>query len=121
MESSHYRVVGTGRLPFAPQFFAIGETVRVKKRVCVRYVRVPATFAKDGHDRARLDTNPFPDAAGHNMPAEIEPTYDVRFRARDLWPDTSDEALESCSVFKVFGESRKCVRTHRTVDHDLCS
>jgi glyoxylase-like metal-dependent hydrolase (beta-lactamase superfamily II) len=47
---------------------------------------------------------PFPDAAGHNMQAEMEPTYDVRFRARDLWPDASDEALNRVAVFQSYLE-----------------
>jgi len=38
------------------------------------------------------------------MPAEMEPTYDVRFRASDLWPDTSDEALNHAAVFQSYLE-----------------
>jgi nitrile hydratase subunit beta len=38
------------------------------------------------------------------MPAEMEPTYDVRFRARDLWPDASDEALNHVAVFQSYLE-----------------
>jgi nitrile hydratase len=43
---------------------------------------------------------PFPDAAAHNMQASMEPTCDVRFRARDLWPDSCDEALNHVGVFQ---------------------
>jgi Nitrile hydratase beta subunit len=41
------------------------------------------------------------------MQAEMEPTYDVRFRARDLWPDTSDEALNHVAVFQSYLEKAK--------------
>jgi nitrile hydratase len=47
---------------------------------------------------------PFPDAAAHNMQAPPEPTYDVRFRARDLWPDSCDDALNHVGVFQSYLE-----------------
>src|SRR5262245_18573808 len=43
---------------------------------------------------------PFPDASGHSMQAPMEPTYDVRFRARDLWPESCDDALNHVAVFQ---------------------
>src|SRR3989442_9834137 len=53
--------LGPGRLPFAPQSFAIGETVHVRNEIVSGHVRVPALHSrKDGHDRARLHTNPVP-------------------------------------------------------------
>jgi nitrile hydratase len=47
---------------------------------------------------------PFPDAAGHGMQAPMEPTYDVRFRSRDLWPDNCDDALNHVGVFQSYLE-----------------
>jgi nitrile hydratase len=47
---------------------------------------------------------PFPDAAGHGMQASMEPTYDVRFRSRDLWPDACDDALNHVGVFQSYLE-----------------
>ncbi len=47
---------------------------------------------------------PFPDAAGHGMQAPAEPTYDVRFRSRDLWPDSCDDALNHVGVFQSYFE-----------------
>ncbi len=45
---------------------------------------------------------PFPDAAGHGMQASMEPTYDVRFRSRDLWSDSCDDALNHVGVFQSY-------------------
>src|SRR6266566_1385749 len=97
--------LGPGRLPFAPQSFAIGETVRVKNESVSGHVRAPAYIRGKTGTIVHVSTpTPFPDAAGHNTQAEIEPTYDVRFRARDLWPDTSDEALNHVAVFQSYLE-----------------
>jgi nitrile hydratase subunit beta len=97
--------LGPGRLPFAPQSFAIGETVRVKNEFVSGHVRVPAYIRGKTGTIVHVSTpTPFPDAAGHNMQAEMEPTYDVRFRASDLWPDTSDEALNHVAVFQSYLE-----------------
>jgi hypothetical protein len=79
--------------------------VRVKNECVSGHVRVPAYIRGKTGTIVHVSTpTPFPDAAGHNMPAEIEPTYDVRFRARDLWPDTSDEALNHVAVFQSYLE-----------------
>ncbi len=97
--------LGPGRLPFAPQSFAIGETVRVKNESVSGHVRVPAYIRGKTGTIVHVSTpTPFPDAAGHNMQAEMEPTYDVRFRASDLWLDTSDEALNHVAVFQSYLE-----------------
>jgi nitrile hydratase len=64
--------LGPGRLPFAPQSFAIGETVRVKNDCVSGHVRVPAYIRGKTGTIVHVSTpTPFPDAAGHNMPAEI--------------------------------------------------
>ena len=47
---------------------------------------------------------PFPDAAGHGMQAPMEPTYDIRFRARDLWPDSCNDAMNHVGVFQTYLE-----------------
>jgi hypothetical protein len=50
------------------------------------HVRVPAYIrGKTGTVVHISPATPFPDAAAHDMQAEMEPTYDVRFRSRDLW------------------------------------
>jgi nitrile hydratase len=35
---------------------------------------------------------PYPDAAAHGEYDFSEPTYDVRFKSRDLWPDGCEAA-----------------------------
>src|SRR5882672_12328251 len=106
MESSHCRgPLGPGRLPFAAQSFAIGETGCVKNEYVSGHVRVPAYIRGKTGTIVHVSTpTPFPGAAGHNMQAEMEPTYDVRFRASDLSPDTSDEALNHVAVFQSYLE-----------------
>ena len=47
---------------------------------------------------------PCPDTAGHGMQAPMEPTYDVRFRSRDLWLDSCDDALNHVGVFQSYLE-----------------
>src|SRR2546421_13061851 len=70
--------LGPGRLPFAPQSFAIGETVRVKNEFVSGHVRAPAYIRGRTGTIVHVSTpTPFPDAAGHNMQAEIESTYDA--------------------------------------------
>jgi nitrile hydratase subunit beta len=45
---------------------------------------------------------PFPDAHAHGVPADDEPTYDVRFASQDLWPDAADEAWVHVGVFQSY-------------------
>jgi hypothetical protein len=97
--------LGPGRLASAPQSFAIGETVRIRNEFVSGHVRVPAYVrGKTGTIVYVSAPAPFPDAAGHNMQAAMEPTYDVRFRSRDLWPDASDEVLNHVAVFQSYLE-----------------
>jgi nitrile hydratase subunit beta len=70
------------------QRFAAGERVRVRTGVVV----------------SESPPYPFPDAHAHGVPSEDEPTYDVRFRSQDLWPDSSDEALVHVGVFQSYLE-----------------
>jgi len=102
--------VEVGRVPRASQ------CLHGKTRSGAILVQLNVGFRSGGaHIRGKTGTivhvstpTPFPDAAGHNMQAEIEPTYDVRFRARDLWPDASDEALNHCiPYFKSYLEKVK--------------
>lgn len=97
--------IGPGRLAAQPQRFSIGEAVRVKNEFVPGHVRVPAYVrGKTGVVVGISPPYPFPDAAGHGMVAAMEPTYDVRFRARDLWPDSCDDALNHVGVFQSYLE-----------------
>lgn len=97
--------IGPGRLASPPQSFEIGETVKVKNDFVPGHVRMPAYIrGKTGTVVGISPPYPFPDAAAHNMQAAMEPTYDVRFRARDLWPDSCDDALNHVGVFQSYLE-----------------
>lgn len=97
--------LGAGRLAAAPQSFAVGETVRVKNEYVSGHVRMPGYIrGKTGVVVHITPPYPFPDAAGHNMQAALEPTYDVRFRSRDLWPESADEAFNHVGVFQSYLE-----------------
>ena len=97
--------ISPGRHAAAPQTFEIGETVRVKSEYVPGHVRMPAYIrGKTGVVVGISPAYPFPDAAAHNMQATIEPTYDVRFRARDLWADACDDALNHVGVFQSYLE-----------------
>lgn len=97
--------IGPGREASPPQSFAMGETVRVKNDYVSGHVRMPAYIrGKTGVVVGITPPYPFPDAAGHGMQASMEPTYDVRFRARDLWPDACDDALNHVGVFQSYLE-----------------
>jgi nitrile hydratase subunit beta len=97
--------IGPGRLPSPPQSFEIGEKVRVKNEFVSGHVRMPAYIrGKVGVVVRVSPLYPFPDAAGHSMQAPVEPTYDVRFRSQDLWPDSCDEALNHVGVFQSYLE-----------------
>ena len=97
--------IGPGRRAAAPQNFEIGETVRVKNEHVPGHVRMPGYIrGKTGVVVGITPSYPFPDAAGHGMQASVEPTYDVRFRARDLWPESCDDAMNHAGVFQSYLE-----------------
>ena len=97
--------IGPGRPAAPPQDFAIGDRVRVKDEHVPGHVRMPGYVrGKTGVVVGVTPPYPFPDAAAHNMQATMEPTYDVRFRSRDLWPDSCDDALNHVGVFQSYLE-----------------
>ena len=77
-------------------------------------MRVPssrATVRQDGRESSNVVSEspayPFPDAHAHSVPAADEPTYDVRFRTEDLWPNSADPALVHVGVFQSYLERTK--------------
>jgi nitrile hydratase len=97
--------IGPGRQAAPPQSFAIGDRVRVKNEFVPGHVRMPAYIRGKGGVVVRISPPyPCPDTAGHGMQAPMEPTYDVRFRSRDLWPDSCDDALNHVGVFQSYLE-----------------
>jgi len=99
------RPLGPGRAAAPAQAFAIGDAVRVKNEFVCGHTRMPGYIrGKTGTVVGIAPLTPFPDAAAHGMTAAAEPTYDVRFRSQDLWPNSSDAALVHASVFQSYLE-----------------
>ena len=85
--------------------FKPGDRVRVKLDFVPGHIRLPAYIR--GHVGTVVGESPaypFPDAHAHGIHAEDEPTYDVRFRAEDLWPNGCDPALVHVGVFQSYLE-----------------
>ena len=94
-----------GRAPSPPQDFPIGSRVRVKNLFVPGHVRMPGYIrGKEGVVVAKSPAYPFPDAHGHGIHCADEPTYDVRFSAQDLWPDSSEPAFVHVGVFQSYLE-----------------
>ena len=85
--------------------FKPGDRVRVRDEHVPGHVRMPGYVrGKTGLVVAETPAYPFPDAHAHGVKAEEEPTYDVRFRSQDLWPDSSDPALVHVGLFQSYLE-----------------
>ncbi len=95
---------GRGNAP-ARERFVPGDRVRVKAEFVPGHVRMPGYIrGKHGVVVSESPAYPFPDAHAHGVPAEDEPTYDVRFRSQDLWPDSAEPALVHVGVFQSYLE-----------------
>ena len=107
----------TGRFPLAAasaagrtnveerQHFEPGDRVRVRVDHVPGHVRMPGYIrGKTGVVVSESPAYPFPDAHAHGVAADDEPTYDVRFRAEDLWPNSADPALVHVGVFQSYLE-----------------
>ena len=93
--------------PNAPdrQRFKVGERVRVKEEYIPGHIRMPGYIrGKTGVVVAETPAYPFPDAHAHGIKAADEPTYDVRFRAEELWPNGADPAFVHAGVFQSYLE-----------------
>ena len=84
---------------------AIGDRVRVRPDHVPGHVRMPAYIrGKRGVVVGVSPAYPFPDAHAHGLAAEDEPTYDVRFKSTELWPDAAEPALVHVGVFESYLE-----------------
>jgi len=83
--------------------FVAGDRVRVREDYVPGHVRMPAYIrGKSGVVVGESPNYPFPDAHAHGIEAQDEPTYDVRFRSDQLWPNSSDPALVHVGVFQSY-------------------
>jgi nitrile hydratase len=98
---------GRGNAPRRERFKP-GDRVRVKEDFVPGHVRMPAYIrGKSGVVVSETPAYPFPDAHAHGVKAQDEPTYDVRFRSEDLWPNSADPALVHVGVFQSYLERAK--------------
>ncbi len=89
-----------GREAFKP-----GDRVRVRQDHVPGHVRMPGYIrGKCGVVVGESPVYPFPDAEAHGVESQDEPTYDVRFRSEDLWPNSADAALVHVGVFQSYLE-----------------
>lgn len=85
--------------------FQPGDRVRVRMDFVPGHIRLPAYIrGKTGVVVGESPAYPFPDAHAHGIEAQDEPTYDVRFRSVDLWPNGADSALVHVGVFQSYLE-----------------
>jgi len=85
--------------------FQPGDRVRVRADHVPGHVRMPAYIrGKTGVVVRETPRYPFPDAHAHGVAADDEPTYDVRFDSRELWPDSADAAWVHAGVFQSYLE-----------------
>lgn len=87
------------------QTLKVGDKVTVKTDYVPGHVRMPGYIrGKSGVVVGVSPAYPFPDAHGHGIKADDEPTYDVRFDSRDLWSDSADQAFVHVGVFESYLE-----------------
>ncbi len=85
------------------QAFNVGDAVRVRTDHVPGHHRLPAYVrGKTGTVVGVSPAYPFPDAHAHGVPANDEPTYDVRFSSADLWPQAADAAFVHVGVFESY-------------------
>jgi nitrile hydratase beta subunit len=85
--------------------FQPGDRVRVRVDHVPGHVRMPGYIrGKTGVVVSESPAYPFPDAHAHGVEAADEPTFDVRFRAEELWPNSADPALVHVGVFQSYLE-----------------
>src|SRR5918993_353490 len=89
----------------ARERFRAGDRVRVRAEYVPGHIRIPGYIrGKTGVVVIESPAYPFPDAHAHAVDAENEPTYDVRFRSEDLWPNSADSAPVHVGVFQSYLE-----------------
>jgi len=85
--------------------FQPGDRVRVRSDCVPGHMRMPGYIrGKSGVVVSESPAYPFPDAHAHGVEAADEPTYDVRFDTRELWPNSSEAALVHVGVFQSYLE-----------------
>jgi nitrile hydratase subunit beta len=96
---SEGRPAKTGRQPLQ-----VGDVVEVRNEFVSGHIRMPAYVrGKRGVVLHRTTEKwPFPDSIGHGKEAVHEPTYHVRFDAKDLWGTAADEGYVVVDLFESY-------------------
>ena len=85
--------------------FQPGDRVRVTHDSVPGHMRLPGYVrGKTGVVVGVSPAYPFPDAHAHGVASEDEPTFDVRFRSEDLWPNSAEPALVHVGIFQSYLE-----------------
>jgi nitrile hydratase subunit beta len=101
LRSAPGRTNHSSRTTFLP-----GQRVRVRNEHASCHVRMPGYIrGKEGVVVRITPAYPFPDAHAHGVNAADEPTYDVAFEARHLWPEGCEEASVHVGVFESYLEA----------------
>ncbi|CAN5838651.1 nitrile hydratase subunit beta [soil metagenome] len=87
------------------EHFKPGDRVRVRSDHVSGHIRMPGYIrGKTGVVVSESPVYPFPDAHAHGVEAADEPTFDVRFKAEELWPNGADPAFVHVGVFQSYLE-----------------
>lgn len=90
-----------GELPVV----ALGDSVRVKEDSVGGHIRLPSYIrGKCGIVVSVSQPYPFPDATAHGLSSPKQRCFDVRFQAKDLWTNESDDADIHVGVFHSYLE-----------------
>ena len=88
---------------FERERFKVGDRVTVRADFVPGHSRMPAYIrGRNGVVVGESPAYPFPDAHAHGVPADDEPTYDVRFSSTELWPNSADAAWVNVAVFQSY-------------------
>lgn len=83
----------------------VGDKVQVKELFVGGHVRMPAYVrGKIGRIVGKSPLYPFPDAAAHGLASPKQATFDVCFKANDLWSDCVDDAEVHVGLFHAYLE-----------------
>lgn len=85
--------------------FLLGDVVRVKNEFVAGHTRMPGYIrGKEGVIVDISPAYPYPDACGHGLEEQWQPTFDVRFDSEVLWPGGADRCAVHVGVFVSYLE-----------------
>ena len=83
--------------------FEVGDRVVVRELYPSGHIRMPAYVrGKEGTVLYVAPPVSFADASAHGLPRRLEATYHVRFDARDLWDDASENSAVVVDLWQSY-------------------